>query len=96
MELTERAKIVSSLLRNFTVNICSVQIQWGFLNTLPFDNAGSWVSALSGATMGHLRSSELDHGENTHVFRHPIHNGILYMGWHNRMELLLFLLQEWA
>ena len=27
--------------------ICSVQIKWGFYDSLPFYNAGSWVSALS-------------------------------------------------
>ncbi len=40
----ERTKIVSSLLRNLTLNI-----KIGFPNAVLFDSAGLWVSALNGA-----------------------------------------------
>ena len=39
-------------------HICSVQIQWGFSDALPFYSTGSWGSALSGSAAGDLRQSE--------------------------------------
>ena len=42
--LNLKAKIVTSLLKNWTLNICSEQIQRGCSDALPFYSAGSWVS----------------------------------------------------
>ncbi len=58
LNLKVRAKIVTSLLKNLTLNICSVQIQWGFSDALPFYSAGSWVSELSGSAASDLRPRE--------------------------------------
>ncbi len=58
LHLKVRAKIVTSLLKHWTLNICPVQIQWVFSDALPFYSAGSWVSALSGSAAGELRPSK--------------------------------------
>ena len=59
MNLKFKVKIVTSLLKNWPLNICCVQIQWGFFSdALPFYSAGSWVCALSGSAAGDLKPSE--------------------------------------
>ncbi len=52
LNLKVRAKIVTLLLKNWNLDIFSVQIQWEFSDSLPFYSAGSWVSALSGPAAG--------------------------------------------
>ncbi len=51
-------KLERKLLKNWTLNICSVQIQWGFSDAPPFYSTGSWVSALSGSAASDLLPSE--------------------------------------
>ena len=57
-------KIVTLLLKNWTLNICSVQIQWGFLEFPILSRVlqcrlMAWVSALSGSAAGNLRPKEM-------------------------------------
>ncbi len=61
-----RAKMVPSLLKKWPLNICSVQIQQGFSDALPYYSATSWVSALSGPATGDFGPSEykIFHGNN--------------------------------
>ncbi len=65
----KRVKFLTSLLRNLTGNICSVQIQYGFSDAVSFYSAGSRVSALNESATGDLRPSELGSCIHTHRSR---------------------------